>query len=170
MRPMAQPRHPTCPPITSATCASLMCVQGPSYRYQTYERPRHSVKCDRHHRAFADEHVRVLPQAHLPHAGACQMKIKVASGVLAIIATFTGMPVARTEERLPPSELYPCEVVLHELIAQLRGLRAEAKRTSASIHRANDEQDQLAAKELALELAAWDETIRLATKKFERCP
>ena len=99
-----------------------------------------------------------------------QMKIKVASGVLAIIATFAGMPVARTEERLPLSELYPCEVVLHELIAQLRGLRAEAKRTSASIHHANDEQDQLAAKELALELAAWDEAIRLATKKFERCP
>jgi hypothetical protein len=96
--------------------------------------------------------------------------MRAIAGLLAFVVTFTGTSVARPEERLPLSELYPCEVVLHELIAQLRGSRTEAKRRSASIHRASDEEDHLATKELDLNLAAWDEAIRLATKKFERCP
>jgi hypothetical protein len=41
----------------------------------------------------------------------------------------------------------------------------------AGIHYTSaEEENRLATKELALELAAWDEAIRLASKKFERCP
>jgi hypothetical protein len=159
-----QPKHEPGPPMDLANMrASLICVHCPD-RFTTAPR-----------RCVTGITEGVPTACHRPPMGSFtaqgrRMKMKLSSAVIAIVATFAGIPVARTEERLPLSELYPCEVVLHELIAQLRGLRAEAKRTSASIHHVNGEEDKLAAKELVLELGAWDEAIRLATKKFERCP
>lgn len=68
---------------------------------------------------------------------------------------------------MPINELYPCEVVLHELIADIRGLRSEAKRTLGDL-RDENEHERAAAYRGAMQ--AWDEAIRLATRKFERCP
>jgi hypothetical protein len=87
--------------------------------------------------------------------------------LVGLVAVFAGFGPAGSEEQLPISELYPCEVVLHELIAELRGLRTAAKRTSTGLHD-EDEKERAATYNAALQ--AWDEAIRLATKKFERCP
>jgi hypothetical protein len=95
------------------------------------------------------------------------MKMKATAGLLALVAAFASTAPARSEEQLPIDELYPCEVVLHELIAELRGLRAGAKRTLAGLH--NEVEKERAATYTAA-VQAWDEAIRVTTKKFDRCP
>jgi hypothetical protein len=92
------------------------------------------------------------------------MKMKATAGLLALVAAFPSSAPAY-EQQLPINELYPCEIVLHELIAELRKLRADAKR-SVALH--TDEKDLAATNQVALQ--AWDEAIRLATRKFDRCP
>ena len=44
-----------------------------------------------------------------------------------LIGLFSGSAPARSETQLPINELFPCEVVLHELIADLRKLRVAAQ-------------------------------------------
>jgi hypothetical protein len=97
--------------------------------------------------------------------GECLMKLTTV--VLGVVAAFAGTAPVRSEEQLPISELYPCEVVLHELIADLNRLRAGAKRRSAAFQ--NGEEKERAATYDAT-VQAWDEAIRLATKKIDRCP
>jgi hypothetical protein len=87
------------------------------------------------------------------------------TGLLALVTAFVSASSARSEEQLPINELYSCEIVLHELIAELRGLRADAKR-SVGLH--TGEKDLVATNQVAVQ--AWDEAITLATRKFERCP
>jgi hypothetical protein len=78
-------------------------------------------------------------------------------------AIFAVIAPARSEERLPIRELYPCEVVLHELIAELRGLRARAMHQRSSLH-TEDGAARMVANDVAVQ--AWDEAIRLATKNL----
>jgi hypothetical protein len=93
------------------------------------------------------------------------MNMKETAGLLALIAAFASAVPARGEQQLPINELDSCEIVLHELIAELRGVRADAKR-SAGLY--TGEKELVAANQLAVQ--AWDDAIRLATRKFERCP
>jgi hypothetical protein len=95
------------------------------------------------------------------------MKMRATTGLLVFAATFACTAPARSEQRLPINELYPCEIVLHELIAELRKLQAVAKGPLASLH-SEDKQDRGAANDVAV--LAWEDAIRLATKKFDRCP
>jgi hypothetical protein len=87
--------------------------------------------------------------------------------VLSIIAAFVACTPARSEEQLPINELYPCEVVLHELIADMNRLRAGVKRKLAAFPR-EEEKERGATPDAGVQ--AWDEAIRLATKKIDRCP
>jgi hypothetical protein len=84
-----------------------------------------------------------------------------------LIGLFSGSAPARSETQLPINELFPCEVVLHELIADLRKLRIAAKHTTVSLHD-QDQKEQAASYNPAVQ--AYDEAISVATRKFERCP
>jgi hypothetical protein len=84
-----------------------------------------------------------------------------------VVAVFACATPTRSEEQLPISELYPCEVVLHELIADLNRLRVGAKRRSAAFQ-SGEEKERAATYDATVQ--AWDEAIRLATKKIDRCP
>jgi hypothetical protein len=83
--------------------------------------------------------------------------------LLGLVATFAGTMPIRSAEQLPINELYPCEIVLHELIAELTKLRSEAKRESVA--GLADYSARQAATVQTLEKA-----IRLATAKYDRCP
>jgi hypothetical protein len=87
--------------------------------------------------------------------------------VLSFIVALVVCTPARSEEQLPISELYPCEVVLHELIADMNRLRAGMKRRLAAFQR-EEEKERGATADAGVQ--AWDEAIRLATKKIDRCP
>jgi hypothetical protein len=87
--------------------------------------------------------------------------------VLSIIAAFIACTPARSDEQLPISELYPCEVVLHELIADMNRMRAGTKRRSTAFQ-SGEEKERAATYDAGVQ--AWDEAIRLATKKIDRCP
>ena len=64
--------------------------------------------------------------------GFCQMKPIFM--LFCLIGLFSGSAPARSETQLPINELFPCEVVLHELIADLRKLRVAAKHTAVGLH------------------------------------
>jgi hypothetical protein len=95
------------------------------------------------------------------------MKTIATAGLLVFVATFAGTAPARSEPQLPINELFPCEVVLHELIADLRKLRVAAKHTAVGLHD-EDQRQQAASYNPAVQ--AYDEAISAATKKFDRCP
>jgi hypothetical protein len=99
-------------------------------------------------------------------SGECLM-MKPTTVALGVVAVFAGVTPTRSQDQLPISELYPCEVVLHELIADLNRLRAGAKRRLAALQ--SEEEKERAATYNAT-VQAWDEAIRLATKKVDRCP
>ena len=95
------------------------------------------------------------------------MNMHTTAGLLLFVATFAGTAPARSEQHLPINELYPCEIVLHELIAELRKLQAMARRESVAA-RPEDDRDRASANDVAVQ--AWDQAIRMATKKIDRCP
>jgi hypothetical protein len=84
-----------------------------------------------------------------------------------LVGLFSGSAPARSETQLPINELFPCEVVLHELIADLRKLRIFAMHTAVGLHD-EDQREQAASYNPAVQ--AYDEAISAATKKFDRCP
>jgi hypothetical protein len=90
------------------------------------------------------------------------------AGIL-VFALMTAFPSLRAvaEEQLPINELYPCEVVLDELIADMRGQRTVVKRTLTSAQGAG-EKEKAATYDAMVQ--AWDEAIKLATRKIGRCP
>ena len=87
--------------------------------------------------------------------------------LVCLIGLFSGSATARSETQLPINELFPCEVVLHELIADLRKLRVVAKHTAVGLHD-EDQREQASSYNPAVQ--AYDEAISVATKKFDRCP
>ena len=95
------------------------------------------------------------------------MMMKSTTVVLGVVAAFAGTTPVRSEEQLPISELYPCEVVLHELIADMNRLRVGTKRRSAAFQ-SEEQKERAATYDAAVQ--AWDEAIMLAKKKIDRCP
>jgi hypothetical protein len=94
-------------------------------------------------------------------------KMKPIFTLVGLLALFSGSTPARSETQLPINELFPCEVVLHELIADLRKLRVAAKHTAVDLHD-EDQKEQAVPSNAAVQ--AYDEAISAATKKFDRCP
>ena len=88
------------------------------------------------------------------------MKTIATAGLLVFVATFAGTAPARSEPQLPINELFPCEVVLHELIADLRKLRVVAKQPA--VGRNDEDQKEQVAHKAAVQ--AYDEAISAATK------
>jgi hypothetical protein len=84
-----------------------------------------------------------------------------------LVGLFSGSAPARSQTQLPINELFPYEVVLHELIADLRKLRFAAKHTAVGLHD-EDQRQQAASYNPAVQ--AFGEAISAATKKFDRCP
>jgi len=71
------------------------------------------------------------------------------------------------QSRLAINELYACEIVLHELVADLTKLRAAAKRAATAT---TDQDGGNEAVRLLPSVAALDEAIALAIGKYDRCP
>jgi hypothetical protein len=95
------------------------------------------------------------------------MKQTIFAGLLALATTLATAARAQSVTQLPINELYPCEVVLHELIAELRGQRAEAKGLLDGQSTTNDA-TRSPIDEAAVRI--WDRAIMLATRKMDRCP
>jgi hypothetical protein len=95
------------------------------------------------------------------------MNMQTAPGLLIFVALFAGAAPARSEQQLPINELYPCEIVLHELIAELTKLRAGAKREATAAPA--EDGGPYAARQDATALTL-EKVIRLATAKYDRCP
>ena len=86
------------------------------------------------------------------------------------LITLTGiacsMP-ARSEQQLPLDEQFPCEVVLHELIAELRALRLDAVHEIRASHK---EDVNERAEGSTATVQALDKVIEIAARKMTRCP
>jgi hypothetical protein len=86
------------------------------------------------------------------------------SGLVALIAVSA---IARSEEQLPINELDACEIVLHELIADLTRVQMNARHES--INSRDADPDLYTARRQAKE-EALAQAIRLAHAKYGRCP
>jgi hypothetical protein len=86
--------------------------------------------------------------------------------IVTMMASVAGSIPSRSEQQLPIDELFPCEVVLHELIAELRALRSNAVHTVQANH--NEDANERIRSTAALQ--ALDEAITIATRKMTRCP
>ena len=62
--------------------------------------------------------------------------------LFSLAGLFSGCTPARSETQLPINELFPCEVVLHELIADLRKLRVAAKHITVGLNDENQKNRQ----------------------------
>jgi hypothetical protein len=89
------------------------------------------------------------------------------AAALVFITLFAGTAPARSEQQLPINELYPCEIVLHELIAELTKLRAGAKREAVAAL-AEDAGSYATRQDATAQTL--EKVIRLATAKYDRCP
>ena len=98
------------------------------------------------------------------HAGSAVKRVAVLLGFLAALASTAP---TRGEQQLPLNELYSCEIVLHELIAELTKLRAGAKRELIAAL-AEDSGPYPARQDAAAQTL--DKAIKLATAKYDRCP
>jgi len=95
------------------------------------------------------------------------MKQKIFAGLLAWTTTLAAAARAQTVPQLPLNELYPCEIVLHELIAELRWQRAEAK---GLLTGSGTPRDPTRPPGDDVAVQTWDRAITLATRKMDRCP
>jgi hypothetical protein len=91
-------------------------------------------------------------------------RVAVLLGLLLVFATGVS---SQGEERLAINELYSCEIVLHELIADLRKLRVGEKRAQTAT---SDNRDGEEAARPPAGVVAFDQAIALATAKYARCP
>jgi hypothetical protein len=88
----------------------------------------------------------------------------VLSGFLSLVAVSLA---ARSEEQLPINELDACEIVLHELIADLTRVQRDSRRESQN---SRDVDPVLyIARHQATE-DAFAQAIMLAKAKYNRCP
>jgi hypothetical protein len=93
--------------------------------------------------------------------------MKRATAFLGLVAAFVGTTPTRGEQQLPINELYPCEIVLHELIAELTKLQAEAKRELV-VALAKGGGPYAARPDATTQTL--DKAIKLTTAKYDRCP
>ena len=83
-----------------------------------------------------------------------------------LLGFFCSQPAA-AEEQLPINELDACEIVLHELIADLTRVQRTSRHESTN---SRDQEPSLYnARHQATE-EAFAQAIRLATAKYARCP
>jgi len=99
--------------------------------------------------------------------GANYMCKTVAALMLGLIPLIADSATTRSEEQLPINELDACEIVLHELIADL----TRVQRTSSleSTNTRDEEPGLYNARHQATE-EAFAQAIRLAKAKYSRCP
>jgi hypothetical protein len=83
-----------------------------------------------------------------------------------LIGSFCSWPTA-AEEQLPINELDACEIVLHELIADLT--RVQTSSRHESIKSRDEDPDLYTARHQATE-EAFAQAIKLAKAKYGRCP
>jgi hypothetical protein len=95
------------------------------------------------------------------------MRKTIAALMLGLIPLFADSATTRSEEQLPINELDACEIVLHELIADLTRVQRTSRHESMKSH---DEEPRLYnARHQATE-EAFAQAIRLAKAKYGRCP
>src|SRR5215470_14258187 len=99
--------------------------------------------------------------------GANYMRKTIAALMLGLIPLIADSATTRSEEQLPINELDACEIVLHELIADLTRVQRDSRHESwnsrdvdpglyIARHQATDE--------------AFTQAITLAKAKYGRCP
>jgi hypothetical protein len=93
------------------------------------------------------------------------MRKSIAALLFGLIVLMAGAATVRSEEQLPISELDACEIVLHELIADLTRVQTNSR------HESIRDQDPglYNARHQATE-EAFAQAIKLAKAKYGRCP
>ena len=95
------------------------------------------------------------------------MKKPISAALSGLVALVTVSATARSEQQLPINELDACEIVLHELIADLTRFQTNARHEA--INSRDDDPDLYTARHQARE-EALAQAIRLAQAKYSRCP
>jgi len=95
------------------------------------------------------------------------MQKLISAAFSGLVALVTVSAAARSEEQLPINELDACEIVLHELIADLTRVQTNARHEA--INSRDDDPDLYTARYQARE-EALAQAIRLAQAKYSRCP
>jgi hypothetical protein len=102
-----------------------------------------------------------------PAATANYMCKTIAALILGLIPLIAGSATTRSEEQLPINELDACEIVLHELIADLTRVQRTSRHDSANS--SAEDPGLYSARHRATE-EAFAQAIRLAKAKYARCP
>ena len=84
-----------------------------------------------------------------------------------LVVLFAVSATARSEEQLPINELDACEIVLHELIADLTKVQRNSRHES--INSRDEDPGLYTARHQATE-EAFAQAIKLARAKYGRCP
>ena len=84
-----------------------------------------------------------------------------------LVVLFAVSATARSEEQLPINELDACEIVLHELIADLT--RVQTNSRHESINSRGEDPGLYIVRHQATE-EAFAQAIKLAKEKYGRCP
>jgi hypothetical protein len=95
------------------------------------------------------------------------MRKTVAAVMLGLIPLIAGSATTRSEEQLPINELDACEIVLHELIADLTRVQRTSRHESAN---SRDEEPGLYNVRHQATEEAFAQAIKLAKAKYGRCP
>jgi hypothetical protein len=95
------------------------------------------------------------------------MRKTIAVLILALIPLIADSATTRSEEQLPINELGACEIVLHELIADLTRVQRTSKHESTNS--SAEDPGLYNARHQATE-EAFAQAIRLAKAKYARCP
>ena len=102
-----------------------------------------------------------------PAATANYLRKTIAALILGLIPLIADSATTRSEEQLPINELGACEIVLHELIADLTRVQRTPR------HEATNSRDEEPILDNARHQATEDafaQAIRLAKAKYARCP
>jgi hypothetical protein len=95
------------------------------------------------------------------------MRKSIASLLFGLVALIAVAATARSEEQLPISELDACEIVLHELIADLTRVQRSSRHEAIKLR--DEDPGLYTARQQATE-EAFAEAIKLAKAKYGRCP
>jgi hypothetical protein len=95
------------------------------------------------------------------------MRKSIAALLFGFVALIAVSATARSEEQLPINEVDACEIVLHELVADLTRVQTNSKRESTN---SRDEDPGVSTARLHATEEAFAQAIRLAQAKYGRCP
>jgi hypothetical protein len=99
--------------------------------------------------------------------GANYMRKIIAALMLGLIPLIADSATTRGEEQLPINELDACEIVLHELIADLTRVQRTSRHEPTNLR--DEEPGLYNARHQATE-EAFAQAIKLAKAKYGRCP